>query len=132
MSKANIKEGKRGFEGISWTKTRTAAGYLGISPEAQIMRMMDYYEPLASDVAPRVMVQGLIDKIYMIEPKYPYLSELREYLENNIAVQDVYTLDKAGNVVYEINATESQSPQGKAKADEILEELKARAHTSKR
>ena len=129
MAKANVKAGKRGFDAITWAKTKEAALIMGISPEQQLRRLQDYYEPLASDVAPRVMVQALIDRIKEIEAKHFYLVPMREYLENNISIQDVYAIDKAGQVVYEIDATDTVDEKKAIKAEEMLEELKEKAHS---
>lgn len=129
MAKANIAAGKRGFEPITWAKTKEVASIIGKTPEEQLRRLQDYYEPLAGDIAPRVMVQALIKRIEEIEAKYYFLAEMRVYLENNIAVQDIYALDKAGSVIYDITATEGdEDGQKPLKAANMLEELQEKAH----
>ena len=129
MDKVNESQGKRGFESITWEKTKEAAGAAGITPAAQIARALDYYQPLASDIAPRVMVQGLIDKIREILPKHKYLADLLDFLEDNKTSQDVYAIDKAGEVLYEVDATEGNENQKTKNVAAMLSELKEKQHS---
>ena len=131
MDKVNQRQGKRGFESITWEKTREAASAAGITPAAQIARMMDYYEPLASDIAPRVMVNALIKKIKLIIPKYPYLADLLAFLEANPNTQDIYAIDKAGEVIYEVDATDGNQNQKTRNVEAMLDELKEKQHSGK-
>lgn len=95
------KEGRRPGAGLSWQKTLEAAKKGGgLSVEAQLRRTADYYGALFSDIAPLVMVEQLLQRLYVWANAFPELDSLIQIIEDNKKVLDIKAVDTAANWSY--------------------------------
>lgn len=129
INKANTKGQKDTFIPVSWKRTLDAAKKRGISPTAQINRLLDYLNPIAENVAPVEMVDGTINRAAILAPRFPFLFDHIEFLEANRKIQDIYALDVYGNSLYELAVLASDDDgETVAKVKAAFTELKAKAH----
>lgn len=123
-NKKLIAQGKRPLSVPSWLKTREASEKAGISTEQQLNRAKDYFIPLTGNVAPRVMVQALINQCLLYEKGHPEIIPVRKFLEDNINHIDIYSLNVAHNWVYGIASNVKQSMNN----EELIKLLKETLH----
>lgn len=103
IRKANRKLAKQGRKQLgipTWEKTKKLQNKTGLTFNQLLNRAKDYYLPLAGDIAPRVMVQGLINAIRLYQPAFPEIKPIGDVLEENIDRIDLYTCGVVRNWVY--------------------------------
>lgn len=100
INKRLAKEGKHPKFGVNWHSIKAGAMKSGIRPEQQLKRAADYFAATSQGIAPQVLVNSLLARLYAWDDQFPELIELESYVEANQKHLDIIETKKTIDWVY--------------------------------